>query len=401
MVTIQDQIMEHLRFLTEEVGCRPVGSEKNNDAAEYIENVFKKAGMEIEIQEFAVPDWETEEAYLILNGERIDVRSNTFSSSCEVEAEIFSFCTVEELERASGLEGKIAFLYGELSKENYVAKGFTMYNPEHHQKVIRLLEQKNPAAVITVRLEKQSDSPIFNDWDFKLPSVTVKPEAGLRLINASSLKLVINSSRKHGTTKNVIGRIKGANEEKIIVTAHYDTVFDTYGAFDNASGISMLLALAEEIVNKRELPVSFEFIAFSSEEYQALGDQVYLNKNDSSLYKVIAAMNFDGIGQALGTNNITLMAGSGEFEEHLKQYKSGFPAVEWTKPWYESNHTTFVFQGVPSIPFSCTGVADILHTPEDQVKWISPEKMMEVYALAIGIIETLQDKNCEWTRSKQ
>ncbi len=401
MAAIQDRIIEHLRFLTEEVGCRPVGSDKNNDAAEYIENVFKKAGMEIEIQEFAVPDWEAEEAYLLLNGERIDVRSNTFSSPCEVEAEIFSFCTIEELERASDLEGSIAFLYGELSKENYVAKGFTIYNPEHHQKVIRLLEQKNPAAVITVRLEKQSDSPIFNDWDFALPSVTIRPETGLRVMNGSWAKLVIKSKRNPGTTKNVIGRVKGSRRERIILIAHYDSVFHTPGAFDNASGVSLLLMLAEEIAKQKYLPVSFEFIAFSSEEYLGLGDQVYLRKQDEGFQNVITVMNFDGIGQKLGTNNITLMAGSAELENQLKTIKERFPAVHWTKPWYESNHTTFVLQGVPSIPFSCAGVADLLHTPDDQMRWISSEKMDEVYRLAHSVMDVLQDKNADWTRGSQ
>ncbi|WP_064094069.1 M28 family metallopeptidase [Rossellomorea aquimaris] len=400
MSSLQDQVMKHARFLSREIGCRPVGTVENLRAGNYIENVFKEAGLEVETQEFDVPHWELNEAYVTLDSERLDVKSNNFSAPCEVRGEVMAFCTIEELEAAQDLSGKIAFLYGELSKENFVPKGFTIYNPVHHQQIISLLEQKKPAAVITVRMQKESSLPIFNDWDFAIPSATVTPEVGLRIRNnhSSPLSLIIKSERTPGKTKNIIGRVNGTRPERIIICAHYDTVFETSGAFDNASGVSVMLLLAEEIMKQNSRRVGFEFISFSSEEYLGLGDEIFLRENKHDLQQALVAMNFDGVGQALGTNNLTLMSGSKELENQLKLLKKNFPSVQWTNPWYESNHFTFFAKGIPSIPFSCTGVADLLHTKDDQIHWLRSDKLVEVFSLAMDIIRDLQDKKVEWSR---
>ncbi|MGR3765480.1 DUF4910 domain-containing protein [Rossellomorea sp. NS-SX7] len=398
MGMLQDRLMEHLSVLSREIGCRPVGSAENAAAADYIKKVFNDMGAYVEEQEFEVPSWESTEAFLEINNERLEVTANTFTVPCEASGELVSFCTLDELESAPDLNGKIALLYGELSKENYVPKGFTIYNPEHHKKALRLLESKNPSAIITIRMQKGSPSPLISDWDFNIPSVTVTPETGLFIKENQSAKLLIKSKKSPGTTRNVIGKIPGRRKEKIILTAHYDTVFNTNGAFDNASGVSVMLTLAEELAKRRNLETGFECIAFSSEEYLGLGDEVYLQQHKEDLHNALAAMNFDGVGQSLGTNNITLMSGSDELQTHLKTIKHDFPAVEWTNPWYESNHYTFFSNGVPSIPFSCRGVSDLLHTAEDTMRWVCSDKLAEVHSLALNILMSLQDKRPSWTR---
>jgi aminopeptidase YwaD len=398
MSTLENRLMDHLSMLSHEIGCRPVGTAENTAAADYIKKILNDIGAEVEDQEFEVPAWEFAEAFLEINNERLEVTANTFSVPCEILGDLVPFCTLEELESASDLKGKIALLYGELSKENYVPKGFTIYNPEHHKKAIGLLESKNPSAIITIRMQKGKQLPLLSDWDFSIPSVTVTPETGLSIKEASTAKLVIKSKSSLGTTRNIIGRIAGARKEKIILAAHYDTVFNTNGAFDNASGISVMLTIAEVIAKRKTWATSFEFIAFSSEEYLGLGDEVYLQHYKESLPNALAAMNFDGVGQSLGTNNITLMSGSKELQARLKAIKNDFPAVHWTNPWYESNHYTFFSNGVPSIPFSCGGVSDLLHTADDTIQWISPDKLAEVFSIAWNVLIELEDKTVVWTR---
>lgn len=405
MNEIQSRMMHHLRVLSQEIGPRPVGSTGNRKAADYIDSVFKEAGLDVEIQPFSVPDWTSKGSTLNINGEEWRVRANPFSPPCNLSAEIVSFCTIEQLEASSQLTGKIALLYGELTKENWVPKGFTIYNPEHHRKIISLLEQKRPSALITVCMQTESDLPIVNDWDFDIPSVTVSPEMGLLLLEkglSAPVHINIDSTRKEGLTCNVIGKWRGNREEIIVFTAHYDTVFGTNGAFDNASGVSMLLTLAEQIAHQarqRRYETGFEFIAFSSEEYLGLGDQHYVKRRSGNFEQVLAALNFDGIGQAVGTNHVTLMAGSDPLLHQLKAMKGRYESIQWTDPWYESNHYTFFSRGVPSIPFSCTGVKHLLHTKEDRFEWISAEKCWEVFQIAMDIIDMLQDKSPEWTRN--
>jgi hypothetical protein len=43
--------MKHLEHLCSKIGPRPVGSEGNQAAADYIKGVFEASGLEVEVQE--------------------------------------------------------------------------------------------------------------------------------------------------------------------------------------------------------------------------------------------------------------------------------------------------------------------------------------------------------------
>jgi Zn-dependent M28 family amino/carboxypeptidase len=61
---------------------------------------------------------------------------------------------------------------------------------------------------------------------------------------------------------NVIGELRGATDEIVIVGAHYDSVEGSPGADDNASGVAAMLALARTAKPERTL----RFVAFANEE---------------------------------------------------------------------------------------------------------------------------------------
>ncbi len=86
---------------------------------------------------------------------------------------------------------------------------------------------------------------------------------------------------KGNTYKNIIAEIRGekAPEKIIVIGAHYDTVMETPGADDNASGIAGLLELAR-LFNNHSLHRTVRFIAFALEEPPAfrskfMGSYVY------------------------------------------------------------------------------------------------------------------------------
>ena len=53
MVDIAAQAMAHIRHLCVDIGHRPTGSLNNQAAADYIESVFRDAGLAVERQTFA------------------------------------------------------------------------------------------------------------------------------------------------------------------------------------------------------------------------------------------------------------------------------------------------------------------------------------------------------------
>jgi aminopeptidase YwaD len=271
-LSMEMELMEHVRYLCEKTGSRPIGSTENHAAAKYIENIFRNVGLEVEHQNFACPVWEHHGTMLLLDGKPLEATLNTFSLPCDIVASMVAFGTLEELE-ALELGGRIGVMYGDLTKETLVSKANKIYNPERHQNIIRLLEAKNPSALIMVAHSSEY-LPLIEDWDFAIPSVTVSPEVGLELLRneSCSLQLTINSEMTPSDSSNVIARKLGSQEERIVPCAHYDTKYGTPGAVDNAGGVSVLLALADELA-KREVPVGLEFIAFNGEEYLGLAER--------------------------------------------------------------------------------------------------------------------------------
>ena len=74
---------------------------------------------------------------------------------------------------------------------------------------------------------------------------------------------------------NVVAVKPGESTKEIIVGAHYDSVDDADGADDNASGVAVLLAVAELLVDA-ETPYTIRFVAFGAEETDLDGSRHYV-----------------------------------------------------------------------------------------------------------------------------
>ncbi len=174
-------------------------------------------------------------------------------------------------------------------------------------------------------------------------------------------------------------------ERRLVLCAHFDTKINTPGATDNAGGVAALLALAETL--PRDLLFGLEFIAFNGEEYLPLGDDEYIRRSEGYFGKVLACINMDGAGAALGTNNITAVACPAELEAKIRAVAAKFPGVVWVDPWPESNHSTFSFRGIPAIPIGSTGMRGIAHSLDDTLEQVCPAKLDEVIALGNELVE--------------
>jgi Iap family predicted aminopeptidase len=390
--------MKHLEHLCIEIGPRPVGSGGNQAAADYIRNVFEASGLEVDAQAFPCPAWEEEETRLELDGGRLDAAANAFSPPCDVTASAVVVGTEAELEAAE-LAGRIGIMYGDLTKGNGFSTRRAVYFPERDQKVMRMLEKKKPAALITIYSKTGCFERLIRDWEFPIPSATVPAEVGLALFRHldQTLRLKIDSHQSAGQFCNVMATRAGTGPERIMLLAHFDTMHDTPGAIDNGSGVAVLLALAESLA-RGHLPVGLEWLAVNGEENGGLGDAEYLRRREGELGHILAVINVDGVGQQLGANSITMLGASRPFEDQVRKVHQRYPGVVWVDPWYESDHSAFFWRGVPCIALSSVGVANVGHLPADTTAWISPAKLGEVVSLITDVVESLQDKSPDWCR---
>jgi aminopeptidase YwaD len=395
---LEAKVMKHLEHLCVEIGPRPVGSKANQAAADYIRRAFEATGLAVEMQEFLCPLWEEIETQLEVGGEKLPAFANTWSPSCDVVAPAVALGTVAELEAAE-LADRVGVLYGDLTKGHGIGPRSAFYFPEEHQKIVHLLEEKGPAALLVVNPQVGNLERLICDWEFPIPSVTVPTEAGLTLLRHSDwpLHLRIESSQAPSRFASVVARKAGRRPERIMLLAHLDTQADTPGANDNGAGVAVLLALAERLA-QRELAASLEWVAVNGEESGGLGDAEYLRRWGDTLEQVLAVINVDGVGHFLGTHTVTIMGGSQALRDQVFALMERYPGVIRVEPWYASDHTAFFLQGVPCIPISSVGPVANEHLPTDTVEWISPAKLSEVVSLITAMIEGLQDKSPDWCR---
>jgi hypothetical protein len=123
---------------------------------------------------------------------------------------------------------------------------------------------------------------------------------------AAKVDIELKSSRKEGTSPNVIGVIKGRDPvlaaEAVVFSAHYDgfgvlrqAIYN--GAADNAIGVGEMLAVAEAFAQASVKPRrSLVFVAFTAEEYGLIGSKHYAAHPTWDLAKTAAVLNLDGIG---------------------------------------------------------------------------------------------------------
>jgi aminopeptidase YwaD len=401
--TVSERTLEHVKHLAVHIGSRPIGSPANLAAADYISGVFNQSGLSLEKQEIPCPNWSEEHMSLALNGEVLEASANTFSPSCNISAETITVCTPAELELAP-MTGKILVFYGDMAQTELATKG-GIYVSERDHRILQLLEERQPAGIITINPTLHARWRLIEDFDLDIPSVTVSAHSGLKLLKNSgaTVQCKIVAHRSPGHSDNVIGRLPGELPERIVFCAHYDSKIDTPGAYDNAAGVGVLLTLAE-ILSQRKHRHTLEWVAFTGEEGAGLGDMEYARRAGSTgdgFDRVTAAMNIDGVGPFTGTTTVACFAASQAFETLLDEKMRNYPGVMKVEPWPASDHYIFYSNGVPSIALTSRGIRDIYHTSSDTFEWISGEKLAEAVQLGLDLFEVLDNKDLSWSRPKK
>lgn len=398
MEALRDEGFRHVSILASQIGNRLIGSPGNKAAAEYITQAFLAAGLSVDFQEFPCPDWAADAVSLTIGQNELPAVANTFSPSCHTSGPLLPLGTTAELECAE-ITGRMLLFYGELAQHELAAGG-AIYVPERDRRIVQLMKERSPAGLILVNPTLHGLWRLAEDYDLDIPSVTVSPRVGLQLIERTGepVHLSISTRRSPSFSGNVIGRLPGRLEEKIVLCAHYDTKEDTPGAYDNAAGVAALLATASRLGQKSHRH-TIEWIAFSGEEGYGLGDMEYARRTGDGFDRMTALINLDGVGPKLAVNTITTFSASEGFHDLVRQVAVSYPGVAWVDPWPASDHYIFYSHGVPSIAIGSLGIQDIYHTPEDTLEWISPARLAEATQLTVDLVASLDEQDLAWGRS--
>lgn len=385
---IVPQIIRKLRTF----GPRPIGSKSIIEAANYIKKFFEKIGLEVDLQDFECTYWNFKSLTLKIGGQEIKAIANPFTPDCDIVAEFSAVDTLEKLEKINNNKSskQIIILYGDLTKEWLFPHNFPFYNIEKHQKIYTLLMKANPLATIFISHSHFQPVPISQDDQFMIPSITVPVESGIQILNhpTQKIELKISAELKKTTCYNVIGRTKSQKDKKVIICAHLDTAFFSPGAHDNASGILVLMRLAQKLFNS-DLPISIELIAPSSHEYSGVGDVKYFNQINAELSKLVCFINIDAVGHWIIPDKISFYNFNEKDIENIVQVSSKLLPDCKGEPWYASEHAILAQQNIRCIAFSTGVSSDVHHTPEDDFDLLNPLQIEKISDTIMNILQYL------------
>ncbi len=303
------RIHTHLTELCDRIGPRWSSSEAEWEAIRYICDQMQIAGLEqVAVQEYPLDtwSWRKAEARVVEDERPIDLLPFNRCLACDLQAAIVDvgYGTPREIEAAgTNLLGAVAVMA-------MAYEPFTQ--PVPHSERLKLLAKAGAAAAVAVeaksgrRIEYHSAS----DWrdpdlnEHPLPTVATSREDGALLRELArggkTLRLQVDSRFYTAPSANVAGVLSGTRwpEEHLLLGGHHDTVYDSPGGNDNASGTIAVLETARVLAAlQAEAGIApgraIRFVTFSAEEQGFRGASTYVEHHYGQGTRPRLAVNLD------------------------------------------------------------------------------------------------------------
>jgi aminopeptidase YwaD len=369
-----------------EIPHRRLGSEGNRAATAFFAETVASFGFSTECAEFDCLDWSHGEARLVAGGKSYEALISPYSLGCDVSAPLVVASAVDELERVAAGD-KVLLMRGDLAKEQLMPKNFPFYNPEQHQKILNLLEAKNPAAIVAATSRNPELAggmypfPLIEDGDFDIPSVYTTDDEGKRLAEHAGreVSLAIEAERLPAKGYNVIARRAPDSGQRVVLCAHIDAKEGTPGALDNATGVAILLLLAE-LLQDYDGEMGIEIVPMNGEDhYSAAGQILYLRENADTLRRVVLAINMDAAGYHEGDTAYSLYGCPDEIASSIREAFSKQDGMVEGEQWYQGDHSIFVQNQVPALAITSEQLLKLMtqvtHTMGDRPEIVDYNKL--------------------------
>jgi aminopeptidase YwaD len=379
----------YLHELCTEIDNRCVGSKGNRKATDFFAETAANFGFTIDTPEFDCIDWKHGAVQLAIGGEHYSVMPSPYTLSCDLTAPLAVASSLEELE-IQDVNDNVLLLKGEIAREQLMPKNFTFYNPEHHQQIIAVLEEKAPSAIISATSRDPELAggiypfPLFEDGDFNIPSVYTTEEEGQHIAEmvGKPTKLIFEAVRRPSTGCNVVARKGNDPDAKIVIFAHIDAKINTPGALDNATGVIVLLLLAE-LLQDEIFEKTIEIVALNGEDYySAPGEMLYIQNAKEGMSDIFLGINMDGAGYVDGKTAYSLY----ECPDYIaRAVHKAFPHdhgfVEGEQ-WYQSDHSLFIMNQRPALAITSEKFMHlstyITHTAKDAPALVDTSKLVDI-----------------------
>lgn len=288
---------------------------------------------------------------------------------------------------------------------------------------IATAQKYGAAAIIFYNEDKHLENPAFelnrNVQSEKIPIVFIQKEFVSLLKNNERVKLEVSLSEDTRRGENVVGFIDNNAENTVVIGAHYDHLGwgkdggSLYkgpaaihnGADDNASGVSMLLELANYLKTLKNQNNNYLFICFSAEELGLIGSKSFLLNPTLETAEMNYMINLDMVGRLDSSDRKLAVGGIGTsplFKTYTKSITQGNLDINTSESGMgPSDHASFYLKNIPVL-FLFTGTHQDYHKPSDDAWKINYSGMTSIFEYTTTLISELDDKGkLEFVQTKE
>lgn len=374
--------LEVLRTLAVEIGPRVQGTEAEAAAADYLQSQFEAFGYEVEQQSVPIATFDPGTVEVRINGEALEAHLLVGSAGGSVQGRVIPI---------PGLGGPAD--YADLDVQGAVAlveRGVLFF-----QEKVEVATEQGAAAIIIYNNEPGAFDG-FLESPSAIPALTLDQASGVALAEAANAgpvtaKIVVTGGAGTSRSQNVIARTAGG-ECRVWVGGHYDSVPEVPGANDNASGTSLVVALARAFAGSAGARYVC-FVAFGAEEASAASGGIqgsdFLTQTLQETGEVGTArvmLNLDVAGSGRGL----LLVGDADLVALARPPAEavGLPVIGTALPQNAgSDHLSFQAIGVPVIFPTMEGGP--LHTADDTFDNIDPLTVERMGRLSHALLRCL------------
>lgn len=373
------------KILQETAYSHESGTPEELRAAEYLKARCEALGIPAHLEAFEVENAAVKKAVLSADGVNVPCEAYLNCGSGTVEA---PFVYLPDQDPASLLrcKGAVVMIDTGLSK-------FT-YQDLLDNGAAAIITYNGNAFYPTRDIRVQALRPHVH-CGRKVLAATVNVKDAVRLVErgTKTVRLEIEQDEFTADSHNVVAEIPGRKDEWIVISAHYDSVCISHGAYDNMTGCIGLLGILEAM--KKGAPHSYGIRAVfcGSEERGLLGSKAYVRDHKDELDRLALNVNLDMIGTYMGRFTACVSAEQALID-YLKYYgmEQGF-GLKARSGAYASDSTPFADSGVPAFSFARLAGEAIapIHVRYDTMKVVSPEQCLRDIAFIAGFVGRMAD----------
>ena len=361
---------------------RTGGSPEELKCAEYLLEQCRLMGVEGHIETFPVQMAAMKEAHLYADGKEIPCKGYLNCGSGQIEAPLVYLPSTDPAS-LTGIRGKIVLLdtgvgyFGLRDLLENGAVGFITYNGN-----------------VNFRDKDIDDKELrsYVSCGEKLLGVNIHVTDAISLVKnkVKTVRLVIDEEEYEGESRNAVAELPGETDEWIVLTAHYDSVPQSRGAYDNMSGSVGLLGILEALKDKKHR-YGVRFVFCGSEERGLLGSKAYVAAHEDELKKIALNINLDMIGTIMGKFIACVSA-----EDKLMHFITYFAQMRgWgisaRQGVYSSDSTPFADKGIPAVSFARIAPSNTatIHNSYDTMALMKGEQMAEDIDFLVAFTERM------------